>query len=61
MVAYSPLTRGQRLNDPTLVSLAKKYDKTVPQILIRYGLQKVTKPFYEEMADRRGGLHSRSR
>jgi hypothetical protein len=41
MIAYSPLTRGQRLNDPALVPLAKKYSKSVAQILIRYSLQKV--------------------
>lgn len=40
--AYSPLTRGQRLNDPGLVPIAKEYNKTVAQILIRYTLQKVS-------------------
>lgn len=39
--AYSPLTRGQKLKDPTLVAIAKAYGKTVAQILIRYTLQKV--------------------
>lgn len=38
--AYSPLTRGQRLNDPTLVAIAKTYNKSVAQLLIRYTLQK---------------------
>ncbi|CAG8465749.1 3561_t:CDS:2 [Racocetra fulgida] len=37
--AYSPLTRGQKLNDPTLVRIAKEYGKTPAQILIRWGLQ----------------------
>jgi diketogulonate reductase-like aldo/keto reductase len=37
--AYSPLTRRQRLNHPTLVDLAKKYGKTPAQILIRWSLQ----------------------
>jgi diketogulonate reductase-like aldo/keto reductase len=38
--AYSPLTRGKRLNHPTLVDIAKKYDnKTPAQILIRWSLQ----------------------
>jgi methylglyoxal/glyoxal reductase len=38
--AYSPLTRGRRLNHPTIVNLAKKYDnKTPAQILIRWSLQ----------------------
>jgi diketogulonate reductase-like aldo/keto reductase len=33
------LTRGQRLNHPTLVELAKNYDKSPAQILIRWSLQ----------------------
>jgi len=37
--AYSPLTRGERLSDPKLISIAKKYDKTTAQILIRWALQ----------------------
>jgi methylglyoxal/glyoxal reductase len=37
--AYSPLTRGKRLNHPTLVHLSKKYGKTSAQILIRWSLQ----------------------
>jgi diketogulonate reductase-like aldo/keto reductase len=37
--AYSPLTRGQRLNHPTLVGLTKKYGKSSAQILIRWSLQ----------------------
>ena len=38
--AYSPLTRGKRLNNPTIVDIAKKYDnKTPAQILICWSLQ----------------------
>ena len=38
--AYSPLTRGRRLNDPHIVNIARKYDnKTPAQILIRWSLQ----------------------
>jgi len=37
--AYSPLTRGKRLNYPTVVEIAKKYGKTQSQILIRWSLQ----------------------
>jgi methylglyoxal/glyoxal reductase len=37
--AYSPLTRGRRLNHPTVVRLAKEYGKTSAQILIRWSLQ----------------------
>jgi diketogulonate reductase-like aldo/keto reductase len=38
--AYSPLTRGKRLNDPRLVSMARKYERTPAQMLIRWVLQK---------------------
>jgi methylglyoxal/glyoxal reductase len=37
--AYSPLTRGQRLNHLTVIHLAKKYGRTSAQILIRWNLQ----------------------
>jgi 2,5-diketo-D-gluconate reductase A len=37
--AYSPLTRATRLDDPTLVAVADKYDKSPAQILIRWNLQ----------------------
>jgi diketogulonate reductase-like aldo/keto reductase len=37
--AYSPLTRGEKLNHPAIVGLAKRYGKTSPQILIRWSLQ----------------------
>jgi diketogulonate reductase-like aldo/keto reductase len=37
--AYTPLTRGERFDHPTIVKLAKKHNKTAAQILIRWGLQ----------------------
>jgi diketogulonate reductase-like aldo/keto reductase len=38
--AYSPLTRGYRLNHPTVTTVAKKYNnKTPAQVLIRWSLQ----------------------
>ena len=37
--AYSPLTQGKKLNDPNLIEYAKKYSKSVAQILIRWCLQ----------------------
>jgi diketogulonate reductase-like aldo/keto reductase len=37
--AYSPLTRGRRLNDQTVSEMAEKYKKSAAQILIRWGLQ----------------------
>jgi len=38
--AYSPLVRGTKMKDPTLVEIAAKYGKTPAQVLIRYCLQK---------------------
>jgi methylglyoxal/glyoxal reductase len=37
--AYSPLTRGKRLNYPNVLKVANKHDKTPAQVLIRWGLQ----------------------
>lgn len=37
--AYSPLTRGKKLNDTTIEEIAKKYHKTPAQIMIRWSLQ----------------------
>lgn len=42
--AYSPLTRGERLDDKTLGQLASKYSKTPAQILLRWNLQIGTIP-----------------
>jgi len=38
--AYSPLTKGRKLNDPKLLKIAQKYSRTSAQILIRWVLQK---------------------
>jgi len=37
--AYSPLTRGQRLRDPTIRSVARKVGRSAGQVLIRWSLQ----------------------
>ncbi|MGA7975971.1 MAG: aldo/keto reductase, partial [Nitrososphaeraceae archaeon] len=37
--AYSPLTRAEKVNHATVLTIAQKYDKTAAQILIRWGLQ----------------------
>ncbi|RUS15761.1 aldo-keto reductase [Endogone sp. FLAS-F59071] len=57
--AYSPLTKGRRLSDPTLVRIATKYTKSPAQVLIRWSLQRgfivlpksVTRERIEENAD----------
>ncbi|XP_034038487.1 uncharacterized oxidoreductase YtbE [Thalassophryne amazonica] len=36
---YCPLAKGQVLNDPTIVKLAEKYDRTPAQICIRWSIQ----------------------
>lgn len=36
--AYSPLTRGYRLNDPKIKKIADKYSKTIPQIMLAWSL-----------------------
>jgi len=38
--AYSPLAKAARMNDKTLVEIAKKYNKTPAQVLIRWSLQR---------------------
>lgn len=37
--AYSPLTRGQRLNHPAVVQIAQRHGKSPAQILIRWALE----------------------
>lgn len=38
--AYSPLTRGNLLQDDTLKTIAKQHEKKVPQVLLRWSIQK---------------------
>ena len=38
--AYSPLVRGQRMDDPLLTKVAKKHNKTPAQVLLRWGIQR---------------------
>lgn len=40
--AWAPLVRGERFDHPDIVRLAKKYNKSPAQILIRYGLDRVS-------------------
>ncbi|WP_151733673.1 aldo/keto reductase ['Paenibacillus yunnanensis' Narsing Rao et al. 2020] len=37
--AWSPLMQGQLLQDPVLTGLARKYNRTVPQIILRWDIQ----------------------
>jgi diketogulonate reductase-like aldo/keto reductase len=37
--AWSPLTRGRRLDDPTIQSVAAAHHRTPAQVLIRWGLE----------------------
>jgi diketogulonate reductase-like aldo/keto reductase len=37
--AYSPLTRGKRLNDPVVVAVARRVGRTPAQVLLRWGVQ----------------------
>lgn len=50
--AYSPLTRGKKLNHPRLIRLGEKYHKSPAQILVRWSLQHslivIAKSSYEE-------------
>ncbi|MGI5862893.1 MAG: aldo/keto reductase [Myxococcales bacterium] len=38
--AYSPLTKGRRLGDPTVVDIARAHGKSAAQVLIRWALQR---------------------
>lgn len=40
LMGYCPMLRQKKNDDPILVELSKKYNKSVPQILIRWSLQR---------------------
>lgn len=40
MQAYCPLTTGAKLNDPTLIKIGKKYNKTAAQVLLRWNIER---------------------
>jgi len=42
--AYSPLLRGKKFGDPRLLQLAKKYNKTAAQIILRWDIQHGVSP-----------------
>lgn len=37
--SYSPITRGKKLDDPRIVKLAEKYQRTVAQIVLRWNIE----------------------
>ncbi|RTL60281.1 MAG: aldo/keto reductase [Sphingobacteriales bacterium] len=37
--SYSPITRGKKLNDPRIIQLAKKYNRTAAQIVLRWNIE----------------------
>jgi diketogulonate reductase-like aldo/keto reductase len=37
--AYCPLTRSTKMDNPILISMGKKYNKTAAQVMLRWGLQ----------------------
>ena len=39
---YSPLEQGRALDDPTVVAVARRVDRTPAQVLLRWGVQKNT-------------------
>ncbi|KAF2089946.1 aldo-keto reductase-like protein [Saccharata proteae CBS 121410] len=51
--AYSPLVRATKNEDPTLKNLAKKYNKTPSQILLRWSLQKGFVPLPKTVTESR--------
>ncbi|CAH1851511.1 aldo/keto reductase [Convivina intestini] len=52
MEAWSPLGGGQALNDPTILEIAQKHDKTSAQVILRFdyqmGLITIPKSIHEE-------------
>jgi methylglyoxal/glyoxal reductase len=50
--AYTPLAEGHFFDDPTLKQIAKKHNKSVPQIMLRwcidYGVVALTKSIHED-------------
>ncbi|KAI1951801.1 hypothetical protein LOZ57_001213 [Ophidiomyces ophidiicola] len=50
---YSPLVRAKRMDEPVLLELAKKHNKSPAQILIRWSLQKGLVPLPKSVTESR--------
>jgi diketogulonate reductase-like aldo/keto reductase len=53
MEAYSPLTRGKKLDDPKLKKIADKYKTTTAEVLLRWCIQKGIPTIPKSIHDRR--------
>ncbi|EEH42786.2 uncharacterized protein PADG_07606 [Paracoccidioides brasiliensis Pb18] len=51
--AYSPLVQATKMDDPLLMNLARKHNKTPAQILLRWSLQKGFVPLPKSVTDSR--------
>ena len=40
VTAYSPLGAGTLINDPNIVAIGKKHNKTAAQVMVRYQFQR---------------------
>ncbi len=53
LAAYSPLMRGKKLDDKTLVEIAQKYHKSPAQIMLRWCLQHQVIPIVKSSSQKR--------
>lgn len=51
--AYCPIVRGQRMDEPKVVELAKKHGKTGAQVLLRWSLQRGLVPLVKSVTPSR--------
>lgn len=51
--AFSPLARGNRLEEPTVVQVAERSGKSAAQVLVRYCLQKGWVPLVKSEREER--------
>lgn len=51
--AWSPLKRGQLLQDPTLAHIANKYEKSIAQVILRWNIQNNVVTIPKSVTDQR--------